>query len=68
MLSLLPLALVAVGGLIGGLFGAVGMVINLALARRRWGIGLKVAAMLGVVVAAYVAYFVVAGTIQALIS
>ncbi|HXM55067.1 MAG TPA: hypothetical protein VOB72_06725 [Candidatus Dormibacteraeota bacterium] len=66
VLSVLPLGLIAVGGLIGGLFGGVGLVINLGLARRRLGIGLEVAAMLGVAIAAYVLYFVVAGTILAL--
>jgi hypothetical protein len=65
MLSLLPVTLVGVGGLIGGLFGAVGLMINLNLAKRRLGVGLEVMAMLGVSVAAFVLYFVVAGTILA---
>jgi len=67
VLSLLPLGLIGVGGLLGGLFGGVGLVINLALARRPLGVVPKVAAMLGVAVAAYVIYFVVAGTILALV-
>jgi hypothetical protein len=67
VLALLPIALVAIGGLLGGLIGALGLVINLALARRRLGAGLKLVAMLGVVIAAYVVYFVVAGIISNLI-
>lgn len=66
VLSLLPLTLAPVGGLLGGLFGAGGMVINLALARRPLAAGLKVIVMLGVAIAAFVLYFVVAGTILAL--
>ena len=65
VLVVLPLVLVTVGGLLGGLFGAAGLVINLALARRRFGTGAKVALMLAVVVATYVLYFVVAATILA---
>lgn len=68
VLSVLPLGLIPVGGLIGGLFGGVATAINVGLARRRLAAGLEVAAMLGVTVAAYVLYFVVAGTILALVS
>lgn len=66
VLSLLPLALIGVGGLVGGLFGAVGLMINLNLAKRRLGVGLEVMAMLGVSIAVSVLYFVVAGTVLAL--
>jgi len=66
VLSVLPLGLVAVGGLIGGLFGGAGVAINLALARRRMGAGLEVVAMLGVLIVASVLYFVVAATILGL--
>ena len=66
VLTFLPIALVAVGGLLGGAIGALGLVTNLALARRQLGVGLKLVAMLGVVIAAYVVYFVVAGIIYSL--
>ncbi len=67
VLSLLPIALIGIGGLLGGLIGGVGLVINLALARRRIGGVLKSIAMIGVAVASYVVYIVVAATVYSLI-
>jgi hypothetical protein len=66
VLSLLPIGLVGIGGLIGGAIGAVGLIANLSLARRQIGTGPKVLAMVGVVVATYVVYVIVAGVIYAL--
>jgi hypothetical protein len=66
VLSLLPIGLLPIGGLIGGLIGAIGLVVNLSLARRPFGTVLKVAAMVGVVLASYLVYLIVAGTIYAL--
>jgi hypothetical protein len=63
VLALLPLALLPIGGALGGAIGVVAMLANLALARRPFSTGLKVAAMLGVVVLAFVAEFVIAGVI-----
>jgi hypothetical protein len=66
VLSLLPIGLLPIGGLVGGLIAALGLVANLSLARRQFGTGLKVAAMIGVVVASYLVYLVVATVIYAL--
>lgn len=55
VLAFLPLALLPIG--------VVAMLANLVLARRPFSTGLKVAAMLGVVVLAYAADFVIAGVI-----
>ncbi len=66
VLSLLPIGAVAIGGLIGGAIGAIGLIVNLWLARRQIGTGLKVAAMVGVVVASYALYVIIAGVIYAL--
>jgi hypothetical protein len=64
VLALIPLALLPIGGALGGVIGVVAMLANLSLARRPFPTGLKVAAMLGVVVLAYVAQFVIAGVIN----
>jgi hypothetical protein len=63
VLALLPLALLPIGGALGGAIGAAALLANLGLARRRFNTGLKVAAMLGVVVLAYAAEFVIAGVV-----
>ena len=56
ILTLLPIGLVGIGGLFGGLIGAIGLVVNLWLARRQIGTGLKVVAMVSIVIACYVVY------------
>jgi hypothetical protein len=56
VLTLLPIGLVGIGGLFGGLIGAIGLVVNLWLARRQIGTGLKVVAMVSIVIACYVVY------------
>lgn len=63
VLSLLPVGLIPLGGLIGGLFGGAAVAINVWLARRQLGAALQVMAMLGVSIAAYVLWFVVARAI-----
>jgi hypothetical protein len=63
-LTFLPLLLVIVGGLIGGLFGVLTSSINLAISRRHLSWPLKLAAMLGVTVLGAVLYFVVAFAIS----
>lgn len=63
VLAFLPLVLLPIGGALGGAIGVVAMLANLVLARRPFSTGLKVAAMLGVVVLAYAADFVIAGVI-----
>ena len=61
VLALLPLALLPIGGALGGGIGVVAMLANLALARRPFNTSTKVVAMLGVVVVAYAADFVISG-------
>ena len=63
VLALLPLGLLPIGGALGGAIGVVAMLANIGLARRPFNTGLKVATMLGVVVVAYAADFVIAGVI-----
>jgi hypothetical protein len=63
VLVFLPVGLLGVGGALGGLIGGVGLVSNLTLARRQFGTGLKVLAMIGVVVASYALYFVIVAII-----
>ena len=55
VLALLPLGLAAVGGALGGGIGAVGMLINLKIARREHRAASKAALMLGVLLAAVIA-------------
>lgn len=61
VLTLLPIVLLPIGGAVGGLVGAAGVLSNLSVARRQLAVPLKVLAMLGVVVAAYLVYFVLVG-------
>ena len=63
VLALLPLGLLPIGGALGGAIGVVAMLVNIGLARRPFKIGFKVTTMLGVVVVAYAADFVIAGVI-----
>jgi hypothetical protein len=59
--ALLPLALIAVGGLVGGLIGGAGAGLNLFLARREsWPVALRAIAMMGVALLTGGSYFVVA--------
>ncbi|GAA2152582.1 hypothetical protein GCM10009760_49380 [Kitasatospora kazusensis] len=56
-LCLLPLALLFLGGAVGGGFGCLGMLASVAIAKTRLGAPLKVLAMLGVLLATVVLYF-----------
>jgi hypothetical protein len=60
VVALLPIALVAVGGLIGGLIGGIGAAVNFAIARSALPRSAQVLAMLGVLVVAVVTWFGVA--------
>ena len=60
VLVVLPLSLFVVGGLIGGIVGAVAALGNTYVARSQLSTALKVVVILGVLVAAYVAWFIVA--------
>lgn len=65
MLVFLPLGLVIIGGLIGGVIGAIGLLSNLAIARRPMSAGVKATAMIGVVIVAYLVLFIIAGLLYA---
>lgn len=67
-LVLLPILLVAVGGALGGLIGALGVGANLAVARTRIPPAAKAAAMLGVAVVATVVWLAVALAIGAAVT
>lgn len=60
ILAVLPIGLVGIGGAIGGAAGAIGVVVNLSVARRPWPVALRVVASLGVLAAAAVAWYLVA--------
>lgn len=51
VLAMVPILLVAVGGLIGGLIGVVGVLANLSIARTQMSAAGKAFAMIGVIVA-----------------
>jgi hypothetical protein len=63
VLSLLPLTLIALGGLIGGVFGGLGAAVNTKLLGTGMTTGAKVASMLGVTVVALVLYVIVAAAL-----
>jgi hypothetical protein len=60
LLVLLPLGLVLLGGLTGGIFGAVAILSNLAIARRPFSSPAKAAMMIAIVVLAYLIVYVIA--------
>jgi hypothetical protein len=63
VLAWVPIVLVGFGGLLGGLIGALGVMVNMAIARVPISAVLKALLMLGVLVVAVVAWAVVAGAI-----
>lgn len=65
LLVLVPLSTLFIGGLIGGVIGALGAIGNLRIARAGLPAAVQVALMLGVGVACYVALFIVAGILYA---
>ncbi|MFH7595275.1 hypothetical protein WDV06_09250 [Streptomyces racemochromogenes] len=67
VLSLAPILLLPIGGAIGGAFGGAGLFTNLSLARKPLGTPLKALAMLGVALASYLGYILVAGLLYNLI-
>ena len=62
----MPLSTLFIGGLIGGVIGALGALGNLRIARARMPAAGKVALMLGVGVVCYVVLFIVAGVVYVL--
>jgi hypothetical protein len=68
ILAILPVGLVAVGGLIGGAFGGAAAAGNFAISRSDLRTPVRVAAMLAVTALAVVAWFVIARTIATSLS
>lgn len=60
VLVILPLTLLILGGLIGGVIGAVGALSNVAIARSGLSNAMKVAVMIGVGVLCYVVVYIIA--------
>jgi hypothetical protein len=67
VLALFPLALVAVGGLVGGAVGAAGFIGNLGISRGSQPTGVKALLMVVVLVVAVTAWVIVAAAIAAAI-
>jgi len=61
LLVLIPLSALFIGGLIGGVIGALGALGNVRIARTRLPAAAKVVLMLGVGAVCYVVLFIVAG-------
>jgi hypothetical protein len=60
VLVLAPLGLLVLGGLVGGVIGAVALLANLAVARRPMSAGIKVALMVAIIFIAYTVVIVIA--------
>ncbi|SNT29766.1 hypothetical protein SAMN05421812_104329 [Asanoa hainanensis] len=67
VLSLLPLVLIGLGGLIGGAVGAAGTWLNLKVARKSLHPAVKALVMIAVVIGAYVVWSIVAVALKAAI-
>jgi hypothetical protein len=65
VLVLAPLVLLVLGGLLGGVIGAVALLSNLAIARRPMSPGVKVALMVAIIFIAYTVVIVIATLIYA---
>jgi hypothetical protein len=63
VLALAPIALVFVGGLVGGACGAAAALANIRIAKSSTPAGIKELAMVGVGVAAFVAWYVIASAL-----
>ncbi|MGW5776172.1 hypothetical protein [Streptomyces sp. NPDC003863] len=63
-LAALPLALLFIGGAIGGAVGALGMATNVKIAKTQLPTPVKAVAMLGVGLAAVGVFFVIAGMLS----
>jgi hypothetical protein len=68
VLALLPILLVGVGGLIGGLVGALGVVVNLVIARAPISSAVKALIMIGVAALACMVWVGIAVALQGAIS
>jgi hypothetical protein len=63
VLAVLPIVLVGVGGLLGGLFGALAVVANLSIARTRIPTAGKVLIMIGIGLVVALVYVVIAAAL-----
>ena len=59
LLVVAPLSLIVIGGLLGGIVGGSAAIGNMQIARRPLAPLTKVLVMLGVVIAAYVVFYIV---------
>ena len=59
LLVVLPLSLIFIGGLIGGVFGALGSIANTYVARSGLSPAARVGLMIGILVADYLLFFIV---------
>lgn len=64
VLTLLPIVLVGIGGAVGGLIGALGVIANLAVARTRIPPAGKALIMIGIGVVAALVYLVIAAALR----
>ncbi|WP_406840873.1 hypothetical protein ACICHK_40055 [Streptomyces sp. AHU1] len=67
VLSIALIPLMLAGGAMGQLIGAAGLFTNLFLARKPFRTPVKLLAMLGVVLASYLGYFLTAGLVYNLL-
>jgi hypothetical protein len=65
VLVLIPLGLLVLGGLVGGVTGAIALLSNLAVARRPIAPGIKVALMIAIIFIAYVLVIIIDSLIYA---
>jgi hypothetical protein len=68
VLSLVPLALIGLGGLIGGAVGGAGTWVNLKVARSALHPAVKALVMIMVIGAAYVVWLIVAIAVRSMIA
>ncbi len=64
VLAMLPFLLVTVGGILGGIIGAFGVVANLAVARNRIPVLVKTLIMIGVAAVGYLIWALIASMID----
>ena len=60
VLAVLPLGLVVIGGLVGAVIGILGLIANLAIARRVQSVGVRAGVMVGVVIVCYAVVIIIA--------
>lgn len=68
VIALLPIALVSIGGILGGLIGALGVTANLAVARTRLPSAGKALIMIGITAVAVLVLLVIAAAVSGAIT